>query len=329
MSSPRLPVGLLVRILAGGALLALVISRVDPAALTLRWDARTALGVAATVALGFLAQLLSAARWRLVLGGDAAPPFGYLFRIYLVGFFFSLFLPTSVGGDAVRAVSVSRASRRPAWAVSSVVFERMLGLAAMFALLFGGALVAPAVFRRAVDGVGVAWSPTPAQGAITVAVLALLGLMAARLLRRSERVRSVAADAAAVWTGLAARPRSLAAAVGVSLGVQATYAAAWLVLAFALRLPVPALGFLVLVPLVSIAAMLPLTVSGIGLREGAWVLLLAPYGVAAADAVAFSLLYFASMLAVGAAGGALFALRGIGVEARTPVAAPRGMPMGA
>jgi uncharacterized membrane protein YbhN (UPF0104 family) len=110
---------------------------------------------------------------------------------------------------------------------------------------------------------------------------------------------------------MASRPGELAAALGVSVLVQGAYVAAWVQLAAALRLPVPAAEFLVFVPFVSIAAMLPLTVSGIGLREGAWVLLLAGHGVAAADAVAYSLLYFVAYLAVGAAGGVVFALRGM------------------
>lgn len=304
-------VPLVLRLAAGAALLALVASRVEPASLTVRWDARAAVGVAMAVALVAAAQLLSAVRWRLVLGTEAAPPFAYLVRLYWVGLFFSLFLPTSVGGDAVRAVAVSRASPRPGWAVSSVVLERVLGLAAMFALLAAGALASPAVFRAAAGGARLSVRPGAGVLAACAAAGLALGIVAWRWGRRSALGRRVLRGAGEWWRGMASRPGELAAALGVSVLVQGAYVAAWVQLAAALRLPVPAAEFLVFVPFVSIAAMLPLTVSGIGLREGAWVLLLAGHGVAAADAVAYSLLYFAAYLAVGAAGGVVFALRGM------------------
>jgi uncharacterized membrane protein YbhN (UPF0104 family) len=318
----RATVGVLVRLALGAAILALVVVRADPGAATLRWDARASAGIAAAVALVALAQVLSAARWRLVLGPDDAPPFGRLLRLYLVGQFFSLFLPTSVGGDAVRAVAVSRGARRPAWAVSSVVFERFLGVVALVGMLGIGGLVAPEVFRATAGRATLGIDPAPAPVAIAILLLAVLTLAGWRLMMRSGRVRRVAAEAAALWTGLAARPTAFGAALAASLGVQGAYVAAWLALAAGLRLPVGWGEMLVFVPFVSLAAMVPVTVAGIGVREGAWALLLAPYGVAAADAVAFSLLYFVAFCLIGAAGGAVFALEGVGRAPAPPCASP-------
>lgn len=314
----RATVGVLVRLGLGAALLAFVLLRADLGAATLRWDARASAGLAAAVALVSLAQLLSAARWRLVLGPDDAPPLGRLLRLYLVGQFFSLFLPTSVGGDAVRAVAVSRGARRPAWAVSSVVFERFLGVIALVAMLGIGGWVAPAVFRASAGRATPAIDPGPAQGAIVVVLLAAITFAGWRMMMRSGRIRRIAAEAAALWTGLASRPMAFGAALAASLGVQGAYVAAWQALAGGLRLPVGWGEMLVFVPFVSLAAMVPVTVAGIGVREGAWALLLAPYGVAAADAVAFSLLYFLAFCLIGAAGGLVFALEGIDV-ARTAI----------
>ena len=310
--------GALVRAALGAAMLAFVLWRVDPGALTLRWDGRALAGFAATVSLVVLAQLLSAVRWRLVLGEDDAAPLGYLVRLYLAGVFFGLFLPTSVGGDAVRAVAISRGARRPAWAVSSVVFERFVGLVAMFTLLAAGGLAAPGVFRASAGRASFGWSPTGAQAALAALAVAVGAAAGVALLRRSAAVRRVAREAAGMWTGIAQRPGAFAGAFAVSLLVQGSYVLAWWVLAAALRIPVAPAEMLVLVPFVSIAAMLPVTLSGIGVREGAWVLLLAPYGVAGADAVAYSLVYFAAFLLVGAAGGAWFAAAGLAQAGPAP-----------
>lgn len=314
--------GVLARTAAGAALLAFVVARADPGAATLRWDARASAGLAAAVALVALAQVLSAARWRLVLGPDDAPPFGRLLRLYLVGQFFSLFLPTSVGGDAVRAVAVSRGARRPAWAVSSVVFERFLGVVALLAMLAAGGVVAPEVFRASAGRAALGVRPGPAAVAIAVLLLTVVAAAGGRVLRRGERARRVAAEAAALWTGLAGRPVAFGTALAASLGVQGAYVGAWLALAAGLRFPVGAGEMLVFVPFVSLAAMVPVTVAGIGVREGAWALLLAPYGVAAADAVAFSLLYFFAFCLMGAAGGLVFALDGMGRPSSAPGAVP-------
>lgn len=315
----RATVGVLVRIVLGAAILAFVVRRADPGAATLRWDARASAGLGAAVALVALAQVLSAARWRLVLGPDDAPPFRRLLRLYLVGQFFSLFLPTSVGGDAVRAVAVSRGARRPAWAVSSVVFERFLGLLALLAMLGIGGWAAPGVFRASAGSADLGMELGGGRTAIAVVLFLAVLIAGARILGRSARVRRIAGEAAALWTGLAARPAAFGAAVAASLGVQGAYVAAWMALAAGLRLPVGWGEMLVFVPFVSLAAMVPVTVAGIGVREGAWALLLAPYGVAAADAVAFSLLYFFAFSLTGAAGGVVFALEGMG---RAPSAAP-------
>jgi uncharacterized membrane protein YbhN (UPF0104 family) len=57
-------------------------------------------------------------------------------------------------------------------------------------------------------------------------------------------------------------------------------------------------------------AVLPISISGLGVREGAMVVLLAPYGIAAADALAYALLAFATtILAVGLLGSLLEAWR--------------------
>jgi hypothetical protein len=62
------------------------------------------------------------------------------------------------------------------------------------------------------------------------------------------------------------------------------------------------------IPVVAIAQVLPLSVSGLGLREGALVLLLAPLGVASAQAVALGLLLYSMNLVVSLLGAPAFAV---------------------
>jgi uncharacterized membrane protein YbhN (UPF0104 family) len=69
--------------------------------------------VAAAVGLQLAACVLNARRWQVLLGRlGVHERLGALTALYLIGQFFSLFLPTSAGGDAVRIYQVARRCRR-------------------------------------------------------------------------------------------------------------------------------------------------------------------------------------------------------------------------
>jgi hypothetical protein len=56
--------------------------------------------------------------------------------------------------------------------------------------------------------------------------------------------------------------------------------------------------------------MLPITLNGLGVREGAWLLLLSGSGIPPSEIVTFSLLFFVTNLITGLTGGLLFMVRG-------------------
>jgi hypothetical protein len=68
--------------------------------------------------------------------------------------------------------------------------------------------------------------------------------------------------------------------------------------------------------------MLPLTLAGLGIREGAWLLLLRDSGLPPERIVAFSLCYFVSNLLVGSVGGVLYVWKGVGDSPDAPLARP-------
>lgn len=296
----------ILRCAVGAGLLGLLAARTDLSGAALKSPVNAGAAVAAAVLLLTLAQAFSALRWRLVLGPHA-PPWSYLFRVYLIGQFFSLFLPTSVGGDAFRAIVVSQAAAHVSEGVSSVLLDRLLGVMALAIYLTAGLVLTPLAW----EAIGpLQWPrlPDPLLGAAVVAAL-----IAVLLLARSShggRLADAVVRGIMLWRRLVHAPRLLLSALSVSLLVQAAYIAAWAVLTRSVGLSIP-LGFLfVSVPLVSLAAMLPVTISGLGVREGAWALLLALVGVPASAAVTSSLLYFAAFILVGALGGLWFMLQG-------------------
>ena len=103
--------------------------------------------VAAGVLLYVAGQALSTWKWRLLLApvGLGAVRYPRLLAFYFIGMFFNLFLPTIVGGDAVKAVLLARETGAPARATTSVFMERNLGLFALLSIALVASWRAPAV----------------------------------------------------------------------------------------------------------------------------------------------------------------------------------------
>lgn len=313
-SSRRL-LGSALRLLIAAALVALVLRNAGTASLAARFTSTTAVAAVGGALLLMLSQALAAYRWRLLLG-PGAPGWAALFHLYLVGGFFSLFLPTAVGGDAFRATMVARVMPRAETAVVSVLLDRAFGVAALVVYGVAGLVLEPGVtapLLRALRGV---LAPDRLLLILAAGVL-LLGAFVL-LARRSARLRAIpSAVLDAVREAMRRGPSALAA-FGISLLVQGLMVLLWVVVARGVGLTLPAELFLVGVPLVTLATMLPLSLAGLGVREWAWVAFLSPFGIAAPDAVALSLAYFACPLLSGLTGGLLFGLRGAGPGLSVP-----------
>jgi len=301
------------RLLVGASLLTLLLSRTGTPDFGTQSGSRLVVGVGVAASLLLLGQAVAALRWKLVLGAGS-PRWGYLARLYLIGSFFSLFLSTVVGGDVLRAAAAAKATRRPGGVIASVVIDRALGVLALLGYALAGLFLAPDLRQRLAEVVRLR---LPTAGVI-VAVLTGVAAAAlgARFAWRSRRVREAAQDAKAAAADLIRAPRTLAAAILLGVVVQGLYILLWLVLALVVRLPVPPTTLLLGVPIVSLLAMLPVTLNGLGVREGAWLVLLGGSGIAEASIVGFSLLFFATNLSTGLLGGFLFVVVGTGDEGK-------------
>jgi uncharacterized membrane protein YbhN (UPF0104 family) len=295
------------RWLSGILLLTLIFGRVDVTGIAAVPAQSLAAGVAAAGALLIVAQALSTARWRLILG-PGAPRWSYLFRLYLISSFASLFLPTSIGGDAFRIAALTRRVT-PGSAIASVVLDRMFGTLALGVFLLVGVATAGWAWT-AVRGAFTLRSPTLAPFGILLIVALLSAIMIWLLRQRLSALHRLWGETGSLSRRLVGSPGALFAVFGTSLAVQGTYIATWMALGHIMGLALPLGTYLVAVPVVSLAAMLPVTLSGLGVREGTWLLLLSHSGSPAASVVAFSLLYFLGNIVLGAVGGVAFVWKG-------------------
>ena len=97
----------------------------------------------------------------------------------------------------------------------------------------------------------------------------------------------------------------IAAAVVLTLGAYAIFFGQAYMLAVAVGLEISYFQLVLVLALSSLASLLPISISGLGVREGGLIMLLEPFGVTGATVVALSFLMLGRSLLLGAIGAAL------------------------
>jgi uncharacterized protein (TIRG00374 family) len=268
------------------------------------------------VACFFLSNLLGSWQWHQLLGASGiSMSFGQTFRFYFVGLFFNNFLPANIGGDAVKVYDVTRAGGSVYQVIAVTLLDRILGvfslcLLAVFATLY-------------VAGTDGSSGPYPVYLVVFVAFMtpALafyfikpLGYVVRRLVRiirplsLDSRISSVL-DYLSEFKG---RKLLIARLVGLSLFIQSlrvlTHVLVGLALGVTLNFTVLC-QFFVFVPLLGLAMIPPITINGLGIREGLGILLFAKAGLAETDAFAMEFLTYVGSVLVSLIGFAFFLTR--------------------
>lgn len=256
------------------------------------------------VAMSPLGYLSSVSRWRLLLrsqGGDAT--FWFLVRSFAVGIFFNNLLPSTIGGDAIRAYDTSRSGVGRATAVAIVVVDRFIGLLALMLFAGVGLLLSGHLTDRVPALYGWVAGGTIAMGLIA-ALLFLPSKRAPDLLARlGPRFKKVS-DAVFAFQGKGA---VLAKAFAWSLFLQTLVVLNGWLLAKALHVPIPLPYFFLIVPIAVFVMMIPVSINAIGVRENVWAFFFMAFGVAGAKGVAVAWLDYGLVLIHALVGGAIYA----------------------
>ncbi|MDD1526118.1 TIGR00374 family protein [Bradyrhizobium sp. WBOS7] len=222
-------------------------------------------------------------------------------RIVLASAWFNQVLPS--GGEAIRIWMLRRHGIKWSQTLSSIVADRFIGLLTLGFLILAGM---PFLMSRIHDNVlllAIAAIVAAAySGAIVLMMLSRLSARVTAIL--PVRVMQFAALLEAPLLARAGREALFGSAIVVHLlTIAAAYA-----LAIGLDAGLSALDAFVLVPLVIMAAAVPLSIGGWGIREGAMVGALGLVGIASDKALAISILLGLGNLIVGFIGGAVWLL---------------------
>ena len=256
--------------------------------------------------------LIAVVRWKIILSYFTTQ-ISYLqaLRIVFMGNFFSLFLPSAIGGDVFRAYYVSRRAKKGLSRMLTTTFlDRSAGLCAL--LLIG--LCSSLYSDISVEGV-----PLSRVFITLTTVCFLVNVVVfhdwshratGRLLSRCG-FDALDKKLQLIYEGLRAlirAPGSVFVIIGLSLIIQFVAVCVMWFAAHSLNFDSSFGVFLIFIPLVNLSIMIPITINGFGLREGLYLLLFAELGTQDEIAVALGLLQFVIVMIVALPGGPIYSL---------------------
>jgi uncharacterized membrane protein YbhN (UPF0104 family) len=303
---------LALRIVISGAMLALLVPRIHFGSLFPHWTIQSFGWLMTALAVTLVGIVISAARWQRVLFGlglDARIP--RLLTYYLAGLFVANFLPSTIGGDVLRVRRLATQTQDTPATFASVVLERLTGWVVLPVMTFTGLAINRGLLRVARSESQIALGVSVATLALLVTLLALAASprLGGRLAARANWLRFVGAVHLGV-DRFRRRPGAAAGVLAVAFLYQfAVVGAAWLG-GEALGIHIGFSAMLAFMPVVAIVQVLPITIGGLGIREGAFVLFLHPLGVSQTHAIALGLLVYLMNLAVSLLGAPAFAVGG-------------------
>ena len=238
-------------------------------------------------------------------------PLSRLLSAYMVGTFFNNLLPTTIGGDTVRAYDTVPYSRSMVKSFAVVLVERITGVVALVTI----ASLALLLEIKIVGNIPLIW----------VSVLILLGLIFGIILVIQPKVADkigkifnlpllnkikgkVKEAHQAIVVYKKEKKRCWGNMIYAFL-LQINVILHYYLISVALDIEINPIHFFLIIPIITVILMVPLSINGIGVRENAFVIFLSKFGIEAAEAVALSWIAYGMVVVWGIIGALIYAFR--------------------
>jgi len=232
---------------------------------------------------------VSTLRWRLLLTEKVKK--SRLFSLYLIGSFFNTFLPGMVGGDAVKSYYLYKETNKGSLSLASVFMDRYVGLISLMAI----GLLAYILGFRYVRGTIIEWL-------LPVMVLSFLaGSFIIFGFRFGKRIQMLS-EFYEYFYAYKNQKTLIIKTLLLSAVIQILSILSMYIITLGLGQHIQLKYFFIFFPIVVTLASLPISISGIGVREGAFVLLFGIIGVRPEMATAMSFTWFLSVACGGLTG---------------------------
>jgi uncharacterized protein (TIRG00374 family) len=268
--------------------------------------------------LALLGSALSPAaatfRWGLLLRvQDIRLGWKRITQLYMIGSFFNLFLLGSTGGDAIKMFYLVRQveSKKRAGAIMSVGMDRVIGLLALIILATVFVILRYRWLTRTPEAAALLASfalilSSAAMGIITL--VAVVGLRLADKLPAAMPGRTKILEGAASIQAYGRSWPTIISCIFISFCGHSSFFFTYYCAARGLHVMVSFWDMAVILPIVNTIIALPISVSGVGVRENLYVTLLGDLcGIGKAQAVTISLVgFFSSVIFFGLLGGVFY-----------------------
>ncbi len=314
----------LLKLLFGVVIFAALVWKIGPGSILESLSSANPIYLLSAVLLTFPAMHLRAARLQTILkGNDINIHLSNLIRICYIGFLFALLTP-SKAGDFIRSYYLSRHNKVPYGVSIGVVFiDRMMDLFVLLSVANLGMLYF-FIFNRG-EGIldsfhailiipllGLLIFYLITRGGILKKIIEFIGFLlkkAVRLEPGKDDGEQVYQDFMDLAGNLRSKPVLMFSSITLSFFIWVTVLfQAWFIL-LALGENIHFSFVALAIPIAVVAALLPITFSGIGTRDAALVFLFALVGVSQNNAISLSIIFLLMGQGVPAVVGAYFYLR--------------------
>lgn len=223
-----------------------------------------------------------------------------------IGYFFNNFLPTSIGGDVVKAHYLSKNSRDTTGSYTAVFVDRAVGLVTMVFMAFAVLILA---------GVNIV-DRNLAITICTITAISIVGIIFFANRKFAKKFFALIVLVKPIETQLRNLYEStdkyrrrwglMAAAFCISVISQLSYFTCCGILALSIGSRIPIIDLLLKMPIVGMMSLLP-SINGLGIREGSMVVLFGPL-IGKENALAISILIIMLLLITSVIGGIIYAL---------------------
>lgn len=309
---------LLLKVGVSVALLAVLLSRVDVSLVAISLERYRSSTLLSALALTLLGTLISALRWWILL---PEVRYSQLLRYSFIGQFYAFVLPGQIAGEAVKAWRVSRGRADGPRIAASVMIDRLVGLNGLLLVGLVGLgiseyaitsrLLLPFTALLVVLSLILMLTSVPQVATIVSQTI----MLTARRLRRLDPLAKVTSSFLTAWQTYCHAPVRLAISLLLGILFQLMVIGVYYLLASDLLINVALADWMWIVSITSVAVLLPVSIAGIGLREGALISCLTYLSVDGELAIALSIGVLTMMLASALLGG-LMDIRESTIDAR-------------
>jgi uncharacterized protein (TIRG00374 family) len=246
-------------------------------------------------------------RWKILLKAQGVnTAYKKLFSYYIMAAFFNTFLPSTIGGDTVRALESKRLTGNTTTSVMVVIVERLTGLAAL--VLISAAALCIKVFESATQPQGVWIFLAAVVGGLSLLVVLvhpgvaplILGLLKKVL---PAKIHSWLEQAYAAVATYYKQPGALLGALGISIIFQLNMVVYYFLIAKAFHQAPEPVDFMLKVPIMIFLLMTVPAINGLGVRTASFKGLMK---IPAANALALEFIDLAFRIGYGLLGGLFF-----------------------